>query len=189
MAKTEVILTSNIVGLGAESDQVTVAAGYARNYLFPRGLAIPLTMANKKRIEALKKQRAEREAHELNTMKELAKVISQLLCVIKVKTGEEGRMFGTVTSGTIADQLRTQFDISVDKKKIALEKPIRALGDYEVEIHLHPEVKATLKVKVESQTPLPEVVPQPAPEQKQQQPQAKTEEQQKTEKRKGKAVK
>jgi len=67
MAKTEVILISNIVGLGAESDQVTVAAGYARNYLFPRGLAIPLTMANKKRIEALKKRRAEREAQELNT--------------------------------------------------------------------------------------------------------------------------
>ncbi|MGC8744875.1 MAG: 50S ribosomal protein L9, partial [Verrucomicrobiia bacterium] len=74
MAKTEVILTSNIVGLGAESDQVTVAAGYARNYLFPRGLAIPLTMANKKRIEALKKRRAEREAQELNTMKELSKL-------------------------------------------------------------------------------------------------------------------
>lgn len=192
MAKTEVILTSNIVGLGAESDQVTVAAGYARNYLFPRGLAIPLTMANKKRIEALKKRRAEREAQELNTMKELSKLISQLVCVIKVKTGEEGKMFGNVTGGTIADNLRTQFDIHIDKKKIFLEKPIRALGDYEVEIHLHPEVKTTLKVKVESQTPLPELTQQPAQTpaaQAQGQQEAKAEEPQKTEKRKGKAVK
>lgn len=188
MAKIDVILTSNIVGLGAESDQVTVAAGYARNYLFPYGLAIPLTQANKKRIEALKKRRAEREAHELNTMKELAKVISQLICIIKVKTGEEGRMFGTVTSGTIADNLRTQFDIALDKKKIHLEKPIRALGDYEVEIHLHPEVKTTLKVRVESATPLPEVVPTPeaekGKEQPKDQPQQKAEKTQKAEKAK-----
>lgn len=184
MAKIDVILTSNIVGLGAESDQVTVAAGYARNYLFPYGLAIPLTQANKKRIEALKKRRAEREAQELNTMKELAKVISQIICIIKVKTGEEGRMFGTVTSGTIADNLRTQFDIAIDKKKIHLEKPIRALGDYEVDISLHPEVKTTLKIRVESATPLPESVPaqQPEPAQAKEQPQQKAEKQQKGEK-------
>src|SRR5215469_7899024 len=71
--KTEVILTSNIVGLGAESDHVKVAAGYARNYLFPQRLAIPLTHANKRRLEVLKQRRAEREAHEFNTMSELAK--------------------------------------------------------------------------------------------------------------------
>ncbi len=190
MAKTEVILTSNIIGLGAESDQVTVAAGYARNYLFPRGLAIPLTMANKKRIEALKKRRSEREAQELNTMKELAKVLSQVTCNIKVKTGDEGKMFGTVTAGTIADTLRTQFDISMDKRKIILEKPIRALGDYEVEVNLHHDVKTTLKVKVESQNPLPELAAAAtaAGDQKKQQ-ETQPEQQQKTEKRKGKAVK
>ncbi len=190
MAKTEVILTSNIVGLGAESDQVTVAAGYARNYLFPRRLAIPLTMANKKRIEALKKRRAEREAQELNTMKELAKVLSQVICNIKVKTGEEGKMFGTVTAGTIADNLRTQFDISLDKRKIVLEKPIRALGDYEVEVNLHHDVKITLKVKVESQTPLPELATAAAATGEQKKQGAQPEQQPpKTEKRKGKTVK
>jgi large subunit ribosomal protein L9 len=73
MAKTEVILIQNIVGLGGESDLVKVAAGYARNYLFPQGLAVPLTAANKRRIEALKQRRAEREAHEFNTMSELSK--------------------------------------------------------------------------------------------------------------------
>ncbi len=166
MAKTEVILTHNIVGLGAESDQVKVAAGYARNFLFPQGLAIPLTSANKRRIEVLKQRRAEREAHELNTMSELAKSISKLICVITVKTGEDGKMFGTVTSGMIADQLKTQFEISLDKKKIHLEQPIRALGEHEIELRLHPDVTSSLKVRVESSTPLPEAPPAPAPEAK-----------------------
>ena len=82
MAKTEVILTHNI---GGESDQVRVAAGYARNFLFPQGFAVPLSGANKRRIEALKQRRGEREAHELNTMTELSKGVSKLICVIKVK--------------------------------------------------------------------------------------------------------
>jgi large subunit ribosomal protein L9 len=155
MAKTEVILTHNIVGLGAESDQVKVAAGYARNYLLPQGLAIPLTAANKRRLEALRQRRAEREAHELNTMSELGKSVSKLICLLTVKTGEDGKMFGTITSGMIADQLKTQFDIALDKKKIHLENPIRALGDHEVELRLHPDVTSTLKVRVESSTPPP----------------------------------
>jgi len=79
MPKTEIILTHNVVGLGAESDQIKVAAGYARNYLFPQGLAIPLTAANKRRLEALRQRRAEREAHEFNTMNELAKGLSKMV--------------------------------------------------------------------------------------------------------------
>ena len=158
--KTEVILTHNIVGLGAESDQVKVAAGYARNYLFPQRMAIPMTMANKRQIESLRQRRAEREAHEFNTMSELAKGVAKLICIIKVKAGEDGKMFGAVTAGTIADELKHQFDITLDKRKIHLEHPIRALGDHDVELHLHAEVKSTLKVRVESLTPV--IVPVPA---------------------------
>src|SRR5277367_6626278 len=77
--KTEVILIQNIVGLGGESDLVKVASGYARNYLFPQGLAVPLTATNKRRIEALRQRRSEREAHEFNTMTELSKSISKLI--------------------------------------------------------------------------------------------------------------
>src|SRR5213595_1331543 len=132
MAKTEVILTHNVIGLGAESDQVKVAAGYARNYLFPQGLAIPLTGANKRRLEVHNQRRAEREAHDLNTMTELAKILSKLVFIVTVKTGEDGKMFGTVTSGMIADQLKTQFEVTLDKKKIHLEHPIRVLGEHEV---------------------------------------------------------
>src|SRR4051812_13373497 len=128
MAKTEVILTHNIVGLGGESDQVKVAAGYARNYLFPQRLAIPLTQANKRHVEALKQRRAEREAHEFNTMTELAKGVQKLICVVKVKAGEDGKMFGAVTAGMITDELKHQFDIALDRKKIHLEHPIKTLG-------------------------------------------------------------
>ena len=160
--KTEIILTHNIVGLGGESDQVKVAAGYARNYLFPQRLAIPLTQVNKRHIEALRQRRAEREAHEFNTMTELSKALSKLICLIKVKAGEDGKMFGSATAGMIADELKHQFDISLDKRKIHLEHPIRALGDYEVELHLHPEVKGTLKVRVESLTPAAAPTPETA---------------------------
>ena len=162
--KTEVILTSNIIGLGGESDQVKVAAGYARNYLLPQGLAIPVTQANKRRLEALKQRRAEREAHEFNTMSELAKGVTKLICVIKVKTGEDGKMFGTVTSGMIADELKHQFDITLDKRKIHLPHAIRTLGDHDVELRLHHEVNATLKLRVESTTPLPAAPEAAAPE-------------------------
>jgi len=151
--KTEVILTHNIVGLGGESDQVKVAAGYARNYLFPQRLAIPLSQGNKRRLEALRQRRAEREAHEFNTMTELSKGLAKLVCVLKVKAGEDGKMFGAVTSGMIADELKHQFDVSLDKRKIHLDHPIKTLGEYEVELHLHAEVKGTLKVRVESTTP------------------------------------
>ncbi len=162
--KTEVILTHNIVGLGAESDQVKVAAGYARNFLFPQGLAIPLTGANKRRLESLKQRRAEREAHELNTMTELSKSLSKLICVVAVKTGDDGKMFGTVTTGMIADQLKTQFDVNLDKRKIHLEHPIRALGEHEVELRLHADVTTTLKVRVESTTPAPAAAAAPVEE-------------------------
>ena len=162
MSKTEVILTSNIIGLGAESDHVKVAAGYARNYLFPQRLAIPLTQANKRRIESLKQRRGEREAHEFNTMSELAKGVAKLVCLVQVKTGDDGKMFGSVTTGMIADQLKQQFDISLDKRKIHIEHAIRTLGEQDVELRLHPEVTATLKIRVESLTPLP-VPAEPAP--------------------------
>jgi large subunit ribosomal protein L9 len=168
--KTEVILTHNIIGLGAESDQVKVAPGYARNYLYPQRLAIPLTQANRRHIEALKRKRAEREAHEFNTMTELSKGVQKLICVLKVKTGEDGKMFGSVTSGMIADELKHQFDITLDKKKIHLEHPIKSLGNYDVELHLHAEVKGTLKVQVQSLTgvavPAETAAPAARPEEK-----------------------
>ncbi len=154
MAKTEVILTSNIVGLGAESDQVVVAAGYARNYLFPQRLAIPVSAANKRRLEVLGQRRAEREAHDLNSMTELAASLSRIVLKIAVKTGADGKMFGSITAGTIADELQRQCDVSLDKKKIHLETPIRTLGEHEIDLRLHADVHPKLRVQVESSTPV-----------------------------------
>src|SRR5262249_40169008 len=164
MAKTEVILTHNIVGLGAESDQVKVAAGYARNYLFPQGLAIPLTSANKRRLEALRLRRAEREAHEFNTMTELAKSLSRMTLVLTAKTGEDGKMFGSITPGAIAAHLKHKFKIALDKKKIHLEHPLRTLGEHEVDLRLNPEVTTSLKVRTDSATPLPKPAETQKPE-------------------------
>lgn len=166
MAKTQVILIENVPGLGAESDQIKVASGYARNFLIPNKLAVPLTATNKRRLEALRQRRGDREAHELNTMMELGRSISKLTAVLSVKTGDDGRMFGSVTAADIAGQLHQQFEINLDKRKIHLEHPIRTLGEHEVALRLHPEVNATLKVRVESSTPLPEKPAVPAEEQR-----------------------
>ena len=164
MAKTDVILIKNVVGLGGESDQVSVAAGYARNFLIPQGIAVPVTSANKRRLDVLKQRRAERESEELHAMTELSKSIVKLICVVKVKTGDDGKMFGSVTAGQLADELHRQFEISLDKKKIHVEHHgLRGLGDHEVELNLHSDVKATLKVRVESTTPLPTPAAEEAP--------------------------
>ncbi len=154
MSKTEVILTKTVPGLGAESDQVKVSHGYARNYLLPQGLAILLNSANKRQLEVLRKRRAEREAHDLQAMTELAQALSKLTLVVKVKTGEDGKMFGSVAPGAIADELKTQFDAVVEKRKIHVLHPIKHVGDHEVELRLHPQVTTNLKVRVESTTPV-----------------------------------
>ncbi len=155
MPKIEVILTHPIIGLGAESDQVKVSAGYARNYLLPQGQAIPLTHGNKRRLESLRQKRAEREAHELNAMTELAKSLGKMTLTIAVKTGDDGKMFGSVTNGTIADELKKQFDVALEKRKIHIEKPIKGVGEHEVEMRLHQGVLTTLKVVIVSSNPMP----------------------------------
>ena len=164
MSKTEVILIKNVVGLGAESDHVSVTSGYARNFLIPGGFAVPVTQGNRKWIENLQRRRAEREAHELNSMTELARSLNKVTLTLLVKTGEDGKMFGSITSGSVADALKTQLDVALDKRKIHLEKPIHLVGDHEVELRLHPEVRCSLKIVVKSTTPPPEAPVAPAAE-------------------------
>jgi large subunit ribosomal protein L9 len=164
MPKTEVLLIQNVVGLGGESDLVKIASGYARNYLIPQGLAVPVSQGNKRRIEALRQRRAEREAKELSSMTELGKSLSKVTLTISVKTGDDGKMFGSVTSGSIADAIKTQLDVALDKRKIHLEKAIHALGEYEVELRLHPEVRSSIKLVVKSSNPLPPPPAEPVAE-------------------------
>ncbi len=160
MAKTEVILIKSVEGLGAESDQVNVTTGYARNYLLPQRLAIPLTQGNERRLAALRKQRQNRELSEAKDAKELAASFKHLMLVIKAKTGESGKMYGSVTPTNIIEQLREQFEIKLDRRKLHIVEPIRKIGDHEVEVRLHSDVRTSLKVRVESSTPSPE--PEPA---------------------------
>ena len=156
MAKTDVILIKNVDGLGGESDQVNVSTGYARNYLLPQGLAIPLTQGNERRLEALRKQRRSREIREAKDAKELSASFKHLILHLKVKTGDTGKMYGSVTPANIIEQLDEQFEIKIDRRKVHLTEPIRTIGDHDVELRLHPDVMTTLKVRVESTTPLPE---------------------------------
>lgn len=144
---TEVILTKNIQGLGGEGDRVSVAPGYARNYLLPRGLAKRATEASIKHIEALKKKRVEREAAEKSEAEELATKIGKLACSFTVKTGQQDKMFGSITSSQIHEFLAKE-GVNLERKQVGLEKPIHQPGEHHVSIHLAQGVTAQLSVKV-----------------------------------------
>jgi large subunit ribosomal protein L9 len=143
----EVILMANVDGLGSEGEVVQVADGYARNYLLPQKLAAPVTEATRRKIEKRRKERTVQMAKDLEVAKKMVPQIEQLSLTIPVKTASEDKMFGSVTSADIARALEEQ-DIKIDRHKIGLEKPIRELGVFKVEIKLHPDVNARLKVWV-----------------------------------------
>ena len=143
----EVILRADVDKLGRRGEVVKVAEGYGRNFLLPRGLALAVTEANKAMIAK------ERKAHEALLAKEkvefqgLAERIGTLRFVAPRKVGENDVLYGSVTSGDIADFLKGK-GIEIDKRKVQLEEPIKHLGDHEVRIKLHPEVVAILKLMV-----------------------------------------
>ena len=153
MANHEILLLKPVDGLGAEGDQVKVRAGYARNYLLPQGKAVPLTVANRKRVEALKKARGLREVQELDGAQALAKQIQQVGIAIAVKTGEGGKLFGAVTSNDIHEKL-VAAGITIEKRRIHLGDPIKTLGKHEVKIKLHAEVSVELSIDVVSENPI-----------------------------------
>jgi large subunit ribosomal protein L9 len=153
MANHEILLLKPVDGLGAEGDQVKVRAGYARNYLLPQGKAVPLTVANRKRVEALKKARGLREVQELDGAQALAKQIQKVGIAIAVKTGEGGKLFGAVTSNDIHEKL-VAAGITIEKRRIHLGEPIKTLGKHEVKIKLHAEVSVELSIDVVSENPI-----------------------------------
>ena len=153
MANHEILLLKPVDGLGAEGDQVKVRAGYARNYLLPQGKAVPLTVANRKRVEALKKARRLREVQELDGAQALAKQIQKVGIAIAVKTGEGGKLFGAVTSNDIHEKL-VAAGITIEKRRIHLGDPIKTLGKHEVKIKLHAEVSVELSIDVVSENPI-----------------------------------
>ena len=155
MAHHEVLLLKPVDGLGAEGDQVKVRAGYARNFLLPQKYAVALTQANRKRVEALKKRRSEREVSELSGAQALADKISKVSLAFAVKTGEGGKMFGAITSADLHQKF-VDAGIDLDKKKIHLHTPVKTLGKHEVKIKLHQDVSVDVSFDVVSENPIVE---------------------------------
>lgn len=143
----ELILMADLEGLGLEGETVKVSEGYARNYLFPRKLAVPVTKAALKRLEKNKLERDARHLKELEAAQSLAAAIEKISCTITAKVGENDKLFGSVTTADIIAALKQQ-GIELDKRKILLAEPIRELGIFQVKIKLHPQVEVALKVWV-----------------------------------------
>ncbi|NLJ57558.1 MAG: 50S ribosomal protein L9 [Tissierellia bacterium] len=147
----KVILLKDVKNVGKKGDVINAKDGYARNFLFPKNLAIEATEANLRKLELERKLKEEKEKEILEEAKVLEKKLLEKTVVIKSKSGENGKLFGTITTKEIADQLEEESGISIDKKKFELAEPIKSLGEYYVNIKLHSEVSAKLKVVVTEQ--------------------------------------
>ncbi|MBI1873511.1 MAG: 50S ribosomal protein L9 [Acidobacteria bacterium] len=143
----ELILRENVESLGRRGDVVKVADGYARNYLLPRKLALPVTEGNRRRVEHEREVLEAREAQEKQQAENLAARISQVECVIERRVGEHDALYGSVTSADIADALAEK-GFQIEKRKVQLAEPIKQLGDFTVPIKVHREVTAQIKVQV-----------------------------------------
>ena len=143
----EVILREDIKTLGRAGEMVRVKPGYARNYLLPQGLAYEATEGNKKRIAAETRVRTARNQAERAEAERFAATLSGVSLTLAGKAGEEGKLFGSITSQDIAEALARQ-GYTVDRRKIELEHPIKTTGAHSVAVRLHPEVNAELRVSV-----------------------------------------
>lgn len=143
----EVILREDIEQLGARGQVVSVAAGYARNYLLPKRLAVPATDANKKIVEQERQAHLRREAKLKTEAEDLAKLLTGVTVTIAAKAGEADQLFGSVTSKDIAEALEAK-NFTIDRRKIHLEEPIKQLGEHKVEVRLHRDVPAEINVQV-----------------------------------------
>ena len=142
----KVILKENMDNLGYIGDVVEVNKGYARNFLFPRGLAIEYTRGNLKSMEHLKQKEWEKRNREILEAKALADKLNNLNIVFKAKAGKDGKLFGSITSKDIAQYLIDNHRIEIDRKKIEYDDTMKKIGDYPVSIRLHKEVNARLNV-------------------------------------------
>jgi large subunit ribosomal protein L9 len=143
----EIILRQAVDNLGHPGDVVEVKAGYARNYLLPRGLAFIATEGNKKRIEQDRSRLEEAENQSRGSAQELAAKLEEVSLTFSARVGEEGKLFGSVTAADIAQQLEAQ-GLHVERRLIDLHDPIRALGVYRVPVRLHADVKPEIRVWV-----------------------------------------
>ncbi|HWK90547.1 MAG TPA: 50S ribosomal protein L9 [Longimicrobium sp.] len=143
----QVILRERIEALGNSGDVVEVKPGYARNYLIPKGLAYEATQSNVRRIEAERAAQGKREAETLTAAREHAKKVEGVSLTFHARAGQEGKLFGSITSADIAEKLAEQ-GIEIDRRQIELDEPIKALGVTSVPVRLHSQVRPEIKVWV-----------------------------------------
>lgn len=147
----KVILKQDVKSLGKKDSIVEVNDGYARNFLLPKGLALEANntnmnmLSNKKESEKLKKEK------ELKAAKEQAEMLKDGVIILKVKAGENGKLFGSVTSKDVSDKIKTETKLDIDKKKIVMPDSVKALGTYTVKINLYPRVSQEISLKIEQE--------------------------------------
>lgn len=144
----KVILLDDIKGVGKKEQIINASDGYARNFLFPKKLALEATKENMARLEAKKKSEADKKQDELNEARAAADRLNELTVKISVKTGDNGRLFGSVTNKEVAQALNEQHGVAMDKKKIVLTEPIKAVGTYSADIKLHQKVTAKIALEI-----------------------------------------
>ncbi len=144
----KIVLLEDVKSLGEKDDVVNVSDGYARNYLFPRNLAIEATAAKLKEIKKKRKIDENKKARELEEAKELAERLGKIEVTIKTKAGGSGKLFGSITNKDIVDIIKSQYKIELDRKKLVINEAIKSLGVHEVEVKVYPEVAAKIKVNV-----------------------------------------
>jgi large subunit ribosomal protein L9 len=144
----KLILTQEVTGLGAPGDVVEVAPGYGRNYLVPRGLAMQWTRGAQKQIDLITRARGAREIRSLDDAKEAAARLASMVVRLQTRAGSGGRLFGSISTGDIADAVQAAGGPALDKRKIEMRDPIKTVGAHQVAVRLHPEVSANLTVEV-----------------------------------------
>ncbi len=144
----KVVLRDDVENLGRKGDVVEVADGYARNFLVPRGLAIKASRGSVAQAEAMRRNRAIREERERDSAQAQAAQIAGTRLEITARAGEGGKLFGSVTASDVADALREQTGVEVDRRKVGLDEPVKEVGEVDVVVRLHTDVDATLTVVV-----------------------------------------
>jgi large subunit ribosomal protein L9 len=144
----KLILTQEVSGLGAPGDVVEVKAGYGRNYLVPRSLAMPWTRGSEQQIEMIKRARAAREIRSLDDARVAASRLAGLKVRLQTRAGGGGRLFGSISTADIAAAVRNAGGPELDRRKIEIKNPIKTVGAHQVAVRLHPEVSANIDVEV-----------------------------------------
>lgn len=146
----KVILKQDVKGLGKKEQMVEASDGYARNFLFPKGLAVEASATNVNIMKTKKEAEAHKKEREIAQAKEMAKKIKDITLTLKVKAGDNGKLFGSITSKDVAEAMKKDQKLEIDKKKLVMPDAIKSVGTFEVEVKLYPEISSKFTVKIES---------------------------------------